>query len=61
MTTSYDGPMGEDPGLPPMANCAQCKQGYAKHLLNKNGLCPRCLLPKMEHRPNPALPESRAR
>lgn len=55
----YDGPTGEHPGLPPMANCVECKQGYAQHLLNAKGLCPRCLLPAMEARPNPVLPERR--
>jgi hypothetical protein len=58
----YDDPIqGEDPGLPPYRNCVQCKQGYAVHVLNKNGMCPRCLMPATESRPNPALPESRSR
>jgi hypothetical protein len=55
----YDGPMGEQPDyLPPMANCAECKQGYARHVLDANGVCPRCKLERIEIRPNPYLPEN---
>ena len=52
--------MTDDEGIPPMANCTECKQGYAKHVLDSRGVCPRCKLEKVEIRPNPALPENTA-
>lgn len=54
----YDGPQGEHPSLPPGANCAECKQGYARHVLNEQGVCPRCLMTRIEVRPNPMMPET---
>jgi hypothetical protein len=52
-------PVGEAPELPPWGNCADCGLGYASALL-ASGVCPRCRMPKMEMRPNPALPENTA-
>jgi hypothetical protein len=54
----YDGPVGEYCDLPPMGNCTECKQGYARHVLDKAGVCPRCNMTVIEARPNPALTEN---
>jgi hypothetical protein len=59
MNDDDDPIQGEDPGLPPYGNCTECGNGYAVHLLNAKGVCPRCLLTKVEARPNPVLPERR--
>lgn len=59
MSNPYDGPVGEhpDPYLPPMSNCAECGNAYAVHILNEEGVCPKCLLTVMEMPPNPIFSE----